>query len=182
MKLIRVGERLGLKWGESIALYYDYRLRWENGKPVIRPYNSPTTQHATLIVSDAQAHALRNRALKQSLRVFAARDANTWVAKYRTLVNMRAMLEIKPGAAYFYAKRLLGTRKVSRVISPEVLLMPEQLVALNFQMRTEAAANSMVTMEKRNGLTIATYEKLIYAKSLQIIPKDCVERLKCLNG
>ena len=170
------------RWASPIFLYYDWELRWENGNPVRKLHARPATEPVTVIASQAQAYALQRKVLKQGFRFFAAASSNPWIGKYWTTRTMRQILQIEPGAAYFYAEAHLGTKKVSRVIPAEVLATPGELTALNFQMRAEAKGN-MVTMEKRSdGKVIATYEKQVYAKVLRIIPKACVEKSKCSNG
>ena len=170
------------RWATPIYVYYDWKLRWENGNLVRKLHTRPATEPVTVIASQAQAYALQRKVLKQGFRFFAAASSNPWIGKYWPTQTMRQMVQIEPGAAYFYAEAHLGTKKVSRVIPAEVLDTPGELVALNFQMRAEAKGN-MVTMEKRSdGKVIATYEKQVYAKVLRIIPKACVEKSKCSNG
>lgn len=172
--------RTGARWPTPIYLYYDWELRWENGKPARKLHTRPATEPVAIIASQAQAHALQRKALKQSRRFFAAVDNGPWLrARYMSI--MQQILQIEPGAAYFYVEAYLGTRKVSRIIPSEVLACPGRLTALNFQMRAEAKG-SMVTMEQRLGKTIAIYDKPVYAKVLRIIPKACVEKSKCSNG
>lgn len=172
--------RTGARWPTPIYLYYAWELRWENGKPARKLHTRPATEPVAIIASQAQAHALQRKALKQSRRFFSAVDDGPWLRAHYMSV-MQQILQIEPGAAYFYAEAYLGTRKVSRIIPSDVLVSTERLTALESQMRAEAKG-SVVTVERRLGLAIAIYDKPVYVKVLRIIPKACVEKSKCSNG
>lgn len=170
------------RWRRPVVFNYD-RLCWIDGKLFRKTHRYPAHDYLEIVASPAHANALRSRALKQLLRYrqVAAPTPNsiTW-EEWRLADSMRAILDIQPGAAYRYHDAHVGTRRVSRIIPPDVLACPGRLTALNFQMRAEAKG-SMVTMEQRLGKTIATYDKQVYIKVFEIIPKALVEKSKCSN-
>lgn len=171
------------RWRRPVVFAYD-RLCWIDGKLCRKTYGYPAHDYLEIVASHAHANALRSRALKQLLRyrqtTIQMQNAITW-EEWRMADSMRAILDIQPGAAYRYRDAHVGTRRVSRIIPPDVLACPGRLTALNVQMRAEAKG-SMVTMEQRLGKTIATYDKQVYVKVFEIIPKALVEKSKCSNS
>lgn len=160
-----------------------HRLSWVDGKLFWTTRGYPGDSPLEIIASYAHANTLRNRALKQLFRYrqVVAQRQSIANAEWLLLEALRATLEIQPGAAYYYHAGHLGTRRVSRLVPDETIALPGQLVAMNFRFQAEARGN-IVTMEKpTDHKVVATYDKQVYTKILNIVPKDLVEKSKCSN-